>query len=116
MRNLANAVFQKIKAHKITMLFGALVPKWCPIFSWRYKTIRANIRKYHTNKLELVEVNNMQYAIELYYDKETEQKLFNLAKRVADEKLSTKFWNGKPDHILHWLVLMMLMKRNVYSN
>ncbi len=41
---------------------------------------------------------NMQYAIELYYDKETEQKLFNLAKRVADEKLSTKFleWKTRP--------------------
>lgn len=40
----------------------------------------------------------MQYAIELYYDKETEQKLFNLAKRVADEKLSTKFleWKTRP--------------------
>ena len=41
---------------------------------------------------------SMQYAIELYYDKETEQKLFNLAKRVADEKLSTKFleWKTRP--------------------
>ena len=40
----------------------------------------------------------MQYAIELYYDKETEQKLYNLAKRVADEKLSTKFmeWKTRP--------------------
>lgn len=40
----------------------------------------------------------MQYAIELYYDVETEQKLFNLAKRVADEKLSTKFleWKTRP--------------------
>ena len=40
----------------------------------------------------------MKYAIELYYDKETEQKLFNLAKRVADEKLSTKFleWKTRP--------------------
>jgi len=37
----------------------------------------------------------MQYAIELYYDKETEQKLYNLAKRVADEKLSTKFMEWK---------------------
>ena len=45
-----------------------------------------------------VEVICMQYAIELYYDKETEQKLFNLAKRVADEKLSTKFleWKTRP--------------------
>lgn len=40
----------------------------------------------------------MQYAIELYFDKATEQKLFNLAKRVADEKLSTKFleWKTRP--------------------
>ena len=40
----------------------------------------------------------MQYAIELYYDKETEQKLFDLTHRVADEKLSTKFleWKTRP--------------------
>ena len=40
----------------------------------------------------------MQYAIELYYDRETELKLYNLAKRVADEKLSTKFleWKTRP--------------------
>jgi len=40
----------------------------------------------------------MQYAIEWYFDKETEQKLFDLAKRVADEKLSTKFleWKSRP--------------------
>lgn len=40
----------------------------------------------------------MQYAIELYFDKETEQKLYNLAKRVADENLSTKFleWKTRP--------------------
>lgn len=40
----------------------------------------------------------MQYAIELYYDSETEQKLYNLAKRVADENLSTKFleWKTRP--------------------
>ena len=37
----------------------------------------------------------MKYAIELYYDKETEEKIFNLAKRVADEKLSMKFWEWK---------------------
>ena len=37
----------------------------------------------------------MQYAIELYYDKETEKKLLDLAQRVIDENLSTKFleWN-----------------------
>lgn len=40
----------------------------------------------------------MQYAIELYYDKSTERKLFDLAQRVADEKLSTKFldWKTRP--------------------
>lgn len=40
----------------------------------------------------------MQYAIELYYDKETEQKLSDLSQRVADEKLSTKFleWQTRP--------------------
>ena len=47
---------------------------------------------------EFEEVSNMQYAIELYFDEVTEQKLFNLAKRVADEKLSTKFleWKTRP--------------------
>ena len=40
----------------------------------------------------------MQYAIELYYDKETEHKLYTLAKRVADAKLSKKFleWKTRP--------------------
>lgn len=40
----------------------------------------------------------MQYAIELYYDEKTEKKLFDLAKRIADKKLSTKFleWNTRP--------------------
>ena len=40
----------------------------------------------------------MQYAIELYFDKETEKILFQLAQRVADEKLSTKFleWKTRP--------------------
>ncbi len=33
----------------------------------------------------------MQYAIELYYDKETENKLFAPAKSIADRKISTKF-------------------------
>ena len=43
----------------------------------------------------------MQYAIELYYDRETELKLYNLAKRVADEKLSTKFLEWKTNLTLH---------------
>ena len=40
----------------------------------------------------------MQYAIELYFDKETEQNLANLAQLVADRKLSTKFleWKARP--------------------
>ena len=40
----------------------------------------------------------MQYAIELYFDKETEKTLFQLAQRVAEEKLSTKFmeWKTRP--------------------
>ena len=40
----------------------------------------------------------MQYAIELYYDKKTENKLFDLAQKIADEKISTKFleWKTRP--------------------
>lgn len=40
----------------------------------------------------------MQYAIELYFDEETEKKLLRLAQRVADENLSTKFleWKTRP--------------------
>ncbi len=40
----------------------------------------------------------MQYAIELYFDKETERNLYELAKKVADEKISTKFleWKTRP--------------------
>ncbi len=40
----------------------------------------------------------MQYAIELYFDQETEQKLYALAKQVADQNLSTKFleWKTRP--------------------
>ena len=33
----------------------------------------------------------MKYAIELYYDKNTEAQLYSLAKCVADAGLSTKF-------------------------
>lgn len=31
------------------------------------------------------------YAIELYFDNEIEKKLYQLAKGIADEKISTKF-------------------------
>ena len=40
----------------------------------------------------------MLYAIELYFDKETEKKMAALAERVAEENLSTKFleWKTRP--------------------
>ena len=40
----------------------------------------------------------MQYAVELYYDKETESRLFELSKMIADRKISTKFmeWKTRP--------------------
>lgn len=40
----------------------------------------------------------MQYAIELYYDKKTEKQLFDLSKKIADEKISTKYleWKTRP--------------------
>ncbi len=40
----------------------------------------------------------MQYAVELYYDQETERQLYHLAKRAADENLSTKYleWKTRP--------------------
>ena len=40
----------------------------------------------------------MKYAIELYFDKETEQKLNQLSQKIADAKISTKFleWKTRP--------------------
>lgn len=40
----------------------------------------------------------MQYAIELFFDKEMEQKLFYYAERIAKENLSTKYlqWKTRP--------------------
>ncbi len=40
----------------------------------------------------------MTYAIEMYFDKETENKIMNLAQKVADANLSTKFleWKTRP--------------------
>lgn len=40
----------------------------------------------------------MQYAIELFFDEEMEKKLFRYAKRIAEEKLSTKYleWKTRP--------------------
>ena len=42
--------------------------------------------------------NAVKYAIELYFDKETEKKLYHYAKRIAEEKISTKFleWKTRP--------------------
>lgn len=40
----------------------------------------------------------MQYTVELYFDNETENKLFELAKKIAAEKISTRFleWKTRP--------------------
>lgn len=40
----------------------------------------------------------MQYAIELYFDKETEELIFNLSKEIANQNISTKFleWKTRP--------------------
>lgn len=40
----------------------------------------------------------MQYAIEMFFDKETEEKLFDLIAKVADANLSTKYleWKTRP--------------------
>ena len=38
------------------------------------------------------------YAIEMYFDKETEDKIMSLVQKIADNKLSTKFleWKTRP--------------------
>ena len=40
----------------------------------------------------------MTYAIEMYFDKETEEKIMSLAHKIADNELSTKFleWKTRP--------------------
>lgn len=40
----------------------------------------------------------MKYAIELYFDRETEKILFDLSQRVAEEGISMKFseWKTRP--------------------
>lgn len=40
----------------------------------------------------------MQYAIELYFDKATEDIIFSLAQKIADANISTKFleWKTRP--------------------
>ena len=57
----------------------------------------------------------MQYAIELYYDPATEQNLFQLAERVAEEKLSRKFleWKTRPHLtlVLDFSIMINVRKR-----
>ncbi len=40
----------------------------------------------------------MTYAIEMYFDKDTENKIMSLAQKIADNNLSTKFleWKTRP--------------------
>ena len=40
----------------------------------------------------------MRYAIEMYFDKETEEKIMRLAQKIADAGLSTKYleWKTRP--------------------
>ena len=40
----------------------------------------------------------MKYAIEMYFDKETEERIMSLAKKVAENNISTKFleWKTRP--------------------
>ena len=45
-----------------------------------------------------IEVEKMMYAIEMYFDKETEEKIMRLAQKIADAGLSTKYleWKTRP--------------------
>ena len=45
-----------------------------------------------------IEVKKMMYAIEMYFDKETEEKIMRLAQKIADAGLSTKYleWKTRP--------------------
>ena len=45
----------------------------------------------------------MQYAVELYYDEETQNKISALAEMIAQKKISS----GKHDDTLLWRVFMM---------
>ncbi len=40
----------------------------------------------------------MKYAIELYFDKKSEEKVYSLANKIADAKISTKYldWRTRP--------------------
>ena len=58
----------------------------------------------------------MKYAIELYYDKNTEAQLYSLAKCVADAGLSTKFmeWKTRP-HLTLGLVKISFPVEEIYT-
>lgn len=58
----------------------------------------------------------MQYAVELYYDEETQNKISALAEMIAQKKISTKFLEWKHDRTLLWRVFMMSMKIYVSKN
>ena len=40
----------------------------------------------------------MKYAVELYFDEDTEEKIFALARKIAEAGISTKFldWKTRP--------------------
>lgn len=54
----------------------------------------------------------MQYAVELYYDEETQNKISALAEMIAQKKISTKFleWKTRP----HLTLACFMMWMNVY--
>ena len=58
----------------------------------------------------------MQYAVELYYDEETQNKISALAEMIAQKKSVQNFQSGKHDHTLLWRVFMMSMKIYVSKN
>ena len=59
----------------------------------------------------------MQYAVELYFDKETEKKLMHLSQRLADEKLSTKFleWKTRPHLFSNSITYLLVAKSPEHS-
>lgn len=62
--------------------------------------IWADIREHIIDKSESHGGEIMQYAIELYYDEDTENKLFQLSEGIADKKSAQSFWSGRQGRIL----------------
>lgn len=48
------------------------------------------------NKIRQMKGLCMQYAIELYFDPKTEEKLWELPRKIAAEHISTKYLEWKP--------------------